>query len=259
MNSIYRKMRSALHRAIGYYSITIGEHRFRVDPDHIKYWSRVEADRWEPETFEVLSKYLEEDMVYADIGAWIGPTVLAASKICSKVVAFEPDPVAYRYLLWNIELNNLTNVICCNTAIRERSGIMRISSYGKKLGNSTSSFLEAESRNAGVDVMASTLKQWQNVTGIERLDFIKIDIEGGEFSLLPAICDYIEKNRPILYLSTHAPRLESSNRRAMMASIISPLQGYKRCLDEGFSDVSVEELISERSLNEYREFLFLMD
>ena len=79
--------------------------RFRLDPYHSTFWRKAAAGKWEPETFAVLNAHLGPDRDYLDIGAWIGPTVLYGARKARRVVALEPDPVAFRALSWNIELN----------------------------------------------------------------------------------------------------------------------------------------------------------
>lgn len=53
---------------------------------------------WEITTFEVFDKYLDKDKYYIDIGAWIGPTVLYAAQKTKRVIAFEPDNIAFNAL-----------------------------------------------------------------------------------------------------------------------------------------------------------------
>lgn len=74
-------------------------------PHHLTFWTLLQNGRWEPETFVILRRFLNHRSVYYDIGAWIGPTVLYASKISGTVCAFEPDPVAYSHFLQNVTNN----------------------------------------------------------------------------------------------------------------------------------------------------------
>ena len=100
-----------------------------------------------------MSKFLNDDSIYCDVGAWIGPTVIYAAKICKQVICFEPDPIAYRYLRWNIELNKLTNVTSYSLALSDRNAVQRISSFGGEFGDSTTSLLNDNQDSYGVDVL----------------------------------------------------------------------------------------------------------
>ena len=108
-------IRKAYYRALGYYPTKLGEYRFRCDPYHARFWWRAGAGRWEPETFEILARYATSEDVFYDVGAWIGPTAIYAGRACRRVYTFEPDPVAYHYLLWNIHLNALSNITSANS------------------------------------------------------------------------------------------------------------------------------------------------
>ena len=82
--------------------------KFKVlySPDRIEFWKKFEVNKWENETIQILEKYLTPETYFIDIGAWIGPITLYASKFANKIIAFEPDPVAFDILQKNIELNS---------------------------------------------------------------------------------------------------------------------------------------------------------
>lgn len=246
----------AFVRARGYYTATIGGHQYRLDPYHVKFWRRAAKGRWEPETFDVLSRFLDKDSTYCDVGAWIGPTVLHASKICKKVVCFEPDPTAYRYLRWNLDLNRCENVTSFNLALSDEMKVASMASFGSGLGDSMSSLLCNGSEGSVVDVMKIPWAQFLEASGMEKVDLLKIDIEGGEFALLPTLKDYLLKFKPTLYLSTHAPFLEESERKEMMTKVLDVVSIYKTCLNEGVKPIEFEELVSEKYLNEFGAFVF---
>jgi len=58
-----------------------------------EFWERFDQGLWEPRTLQKLSALRDGDL-FVDIGAWIGPTTLAAAVNGARVLAFEPDPVA---------------------------------------------------------------------------------------------------------------------------------------------------------------------
>jgi FkbM family methyltransferase len=208
MNRIVKKISKAYYRALGYYPTSISGLKFKLDPYHIKFWKKVAKDRWEPQTYTIMSKFLNVDSIYCDIGAWIGPTVIYASRLCKQVICFEPDHIAYRYLRWNIELNDLFNVTSFNIALANSIAIRKMSAFGGKFGNSETSLLNDNQANKGIDVLTLTWDTFIDISKIDKIDFLKIDIEGGEFELLPTLKDYLSLHKPIVYLSTHAPFLD---------------------------------------------------
>jgi FkbM family methyltransferase len=65
---------------------------------------------WEESTFKFLETYWNKDKTFIDIGSWIGPISLIASKYSKNCVCFEPDTFAHDEFKSNIELNKITNI-----------------------------------------------------------------------------------------------------------------------------------------------------
>jgi len=203
----------------------------RFDPHHARFWAAFRGRRWEPQTLDILRRHLTPRSVYYDIGAWIGPTVVYAAQRSKTVFAFEPDPVAYRYLLENITNNSLTNVRAFNLALAATAGVSEIHSFGTKLGDSMSSLLPQAEGSSGWPVTRVTIDTLVNELGCAKPDFMKIDIEGGEFELLPALRSHLERWKPVLYLSLHAPFLPVEQRRDRLARLAQALDFYPVAID----------------------------
>ena len=62
---------------------------------------------WEQNDLNFVTENGEQDKIFIDIGAWIGPYTLIAASMGMKVYAFEPDKVAFQHLKKNIELNKI--------------------------------------------------------------------------------------------------------------------------------------------------------
>ena len=210
----------------GYREVACDGATLRCDPHHAEFWGNFERRAWEPETLGVLRHFLNAESVYYDIGAWIGPTVVYAAQRCRTVFAFEPDPVAYHFLLENITRNRLTNVRAFNLALAGTSGVGMLNSFGASLGDSMSSLLAQDKQDAGWPVTKVTLDTVINDLSCVTPDFVKIDIEGGEFDLVPAIRRHLEQWRPVLYLSLHAPFLPSAERVEKLRALAKALEFY---------------------------------
>lgn len=255
MRSIVQLARTAWFRAKGYYPITIRDVTLRCDPDHLRFWTIASSGTWEPHTFDVLDRFLGPDAHYCDVGAWIGPDVLYASKRCKSAYAFEPDRFAYEYLLRNLRLNRALNVHPFNLALGELDGLRFLSSFGTDLGDSMSSVLNPK-QDQGMEVQSMRWSTWHAATTPPEFRLLKIDIEGGEFGLLPTMADYLERAKPAVYLSTHAPFLGEPERRRGMESLADVLRVYRNCLDEAMKPVPLAELTSAESLSRFRSFVF---
>lgn len=165
------------------------------------FWDWVTSGAWEPDTFEVLKKYLSKNHTYLDIGAWIGPTVLFGAQLSKACFAFEPDPVAFVALQRNLALNpSITNVFVNQAAVGATTGTARL---GTNIGHgdSMSSFIWSKE---AIDVKSISLEDILSTNMITDLNFIKMDIEGGEVIVLPAAKQILKELLPTLHLSLHA-------------------------------------------------------
>lgn len=259
MHSIRNRFRNAYYRGMGSYPAVLNGSRFRVDPYHINFWKEAAAARWEPHTFPLLAHYLGKDSLYCDVGAWIGPTVIYAATRCRQVVCFEPDPVAYRFLQWNIALNNLTNISSFSVALSDRIGVQRMASFSGNLGESSTSLLSQQSSGTattGVDVLTLDWSTFSAAFALGRIDLLKIDIEGGEFALVPRLSDYLRKYKPVVFLSTHAPYLDENKREPAMAAIADVMSIYRHCLDENRRPLGAAHLTSGEAATKFRSYIF---
>lgn len=183
-------------------SVTRGNFTISVRPDHAEFWTDFSAGRWEPETLEIFDRYIDRETLHLDIGAWIGPTALYAASKASRVIAFEPDPQAFAVLTANIALNpGASSIRAEPVAISPENGRMRLGSRGSP-GDSMSSALFADQQlswEADTCRLDSYLADWPAGSPV----FFKIDIEGGEYRLLPSLAPLFRRYRSTVLLSLH--------------------------------------------------------
>lgn len=244
-----------LYRARGYCSGQLGDERFRLDPYHSKFWRKAARGDWEPETFGVLSQYLDKRHDYLDIGAWIGPTVLFGARKARHVWCFEPDPTAFRALAWNLELNQLHNVSAFPVALSKGFGVTRMASFGGERGDSMTSLLNADGA-AGMDALTIGWQAFAAEVNLSAVSLVKMDIEGAEFEVLPTLVPWLKAQRPALYLSTHAPYLAPEVRADRMGELAVLLSFYGSCVDMQGNQLTPEELCRPAMLERFSTFLF---
>ena len=183
------------------------------DKDYNYFWNILQNKKWEQSTFEFFDKHLDDRTVYFDIGAWIGPTILYSAQNCKKAIGYEPDPVAFKNLKDNLDSNNAADwfnrVRIKNEAISSVPGKISLGSW-KKMGDSMSSTLWIDRKNSW-EVNSITLQQEvkKYVSSKDKI-FLKIDIEGGEFDLIPKIADVLKKRNVTAIISLHPMFLKSS-------------------------------------------------
>jgi FkbM family methyltransferase len=167
------------------------------------FWREVSNNQWEDYTFDIFDKFIDSEHSYIDIGAWIGPTILYGCQIAKKAYGIEPDPIAYSELLANLQLNQpfTENVNLFDICIAPESGKILFGNRGDG-GDSMSSILFDNGKTTW-KVQGRTFDSFIKENGISDCNFIKMDIEGGEYFVVPTMKRYLIKHRPTLYLSLH--------------------------------------------------------
>ena len=199
-----------------------------------QYWKAVDTGSWEPHTFNIIDYYVKKSMVVMDVGCWAGPLSLYMAAKGAKVHALDPDPDAFQALEKNVKLNPDINdkIATHNIALGARNGKLPLFARAG-YGNSSSSLLHRirdKVFTAEADVF--TINAFLKSSQIEKLDFIKIDIEGGEFELAEHIADVVEELRhPTILLSLHYSHLNESMYKAKgvgrrVALIAMKLENY---------------------------------
>ncbi len=232
----------------GYYSFEMQNENYKCNPMMINFWNMFAEGRWEKDLIEYLHNYLNSDSVFLDVGAWIGPTVLYAAKRCKTVYCFEPNKRTFKTLENNIKLNGLRNVVPINAALSDKSGQMIFSRFGD---DSTFSALNPSNEGEIVDVIG-----WSDWINAQEIDFIKTDIEGGEFSLIPSMKTYLMDHKPIVHLSTHCQYLDTKKRASEMQKIVDTLKIYDNCFNKHGKPIHINSLLDDSVLNAPRAFLF---
>jgi FkbM family methyltransferase len=179
----------------------------RVEPgDQEFFWSLVRDRRWEVPTLEAIARLAPTASLYVDVGAWIGPTVLAAAAAgAPRIVAYEPDPVAREELDRNLALNPdiAARVTVRPVALTARNGKASLASHA--LGIGMSSLL----RHAAKSVTVTTVRGDEELgpLGLDARALVKIDVEGAEFDLVRRLLPMLRRTRPTLLVSWHSYHL----------------------------------------------------
>ena len=177
--------------------------------DNTAFWRRMESGEWEPETQWLLERIIGPGVEFYDVGAWIGPTALFAAMKGARVVAFEPDPIAWEALSATLALNpELGEVAVRRYALAAAPALATL--FSGDLGNSESSLLAATQRREGVISLPARAQIEcrsfaQELASISPDAVVKIDVEGAEF-------DIFDGGSPpppaaVYLISTHAPNL----------------------------------------------------
>jgi FkbM family methyltransferase len=147
-------------------------------------------------------------ITFYDVGANIGTHTLAISKFFSTRVtvrAFEAQRQIYNMLCGTIALNGLSNVYCYNNAVSDIDNSvieLHLPDYNS-INNFGGFELISPQRSDNQEMIrgSTELIATKTIDSFnEKIDFIKMDIEGMEDKALAGAIHSIEKSRPICFL-----------------------------------------------------------
>lgn len=148
------------------------------------------------------------DVVF-DVGANIGVYSLKSSFSVSpsgKIIAIEADPEIFGCLKKNILINSINNIIPLNYAVFDKKET--VSLYRSTLSSPTNS-LEKIPNAQKIDVQANSLDNIFDELNLDKVDWIKIDVEGVEKQVLDGATKIFEKNLKLkLIIEVHKKELE---------------------------------------------------
>ena len=142
---------------------------------------------------------IEPTDTVVDIGANIGVfSLFAAYRTHDKVFAYEPFPDNFELLSQNIRVNNLHNISAYNMAVSDKVGSAQLFISKGSLGHHLSDHNITEELEHYVEVPTTTLQSIMDDNNLENIDFLKLDCEGSEGSILSSTPkDYLERVRKI--------------------------------------------------------------
>lgn len=161
--------------------------RFHIGPDYI-YLPLHRGRDFEPEATSVVRRLVGAGDVVLDVGANYGwYTTLFAGNVGpgGQVVAFEPVPTTFERLLEHLELNGCADrVAAVRSAVGDRRADVDVYTFDRMSHACSSlSSLGYDDASASSTPML-TLDGYLREHGIDRVDFLKCDVEGAELMVL---------------------------------------------------------------------------
>lgn len=181
-------------------TVDLGPFKLKIDTDDSSVTRQVLRDRtYEPHVRAFIEHTVRPGMTALDIGANIGfHTMLLASLVGSagKVIAFEPNSENCRLILLSAAENNFHHVTLHPVALDGATGAAFLTAMTGSNGGLMPVGRETLLHPNCTVVAAARLDNLVD----ERVDFIKLDIEGAEYRALSGGVGVIEKRRPTLCL-----------------------------------------------------------
>ena len=155
---------------------------------------------------DILIKNVSEGETVYDIGAHVGYFSVLCSGIAGrngKVYAFEPVPMNLKFLRKHIKINKCDNIKVFSTCVSDMVG----EEYFNNNQGSATGHLSSQGK---LRVSVNTLDNLLNAGELNPPDFIKINAEGAEQSILSGSMKIIEKYKPKFLITFHSEELKDN-------------------------------------------------
>jgi FkbM family methyltransferase len=218
-------MTAAVIEELAYQTLTVRGHSFHIYKHPVVAGA---ADGFasgsEEGTLRFFDAVLPRCSRMIDWGAYLGFTALYAAGHGVEVSAFEPSGVNFQYLSANVEVNPALapHIGLYGHGIEAADTYAPL--YARGHADSESSLFQIVERDrpiAGQGTGTIELRAAADVlrrANIDRRTLLKIDIEGAEYAVLPAIANILAERKPWLHVAFHPFNL-AADREPYAASL----------------------------------------
>lgn len=156
--------------------------------------------KYEPEDHYMIDKLVQDNDVVFDIGGNIGfySIALAKSKHNLQIHSFEPIPKTYEVLVANAKING-ANINIHNIGLSNENTQLSFFFYKEGSGNASAAIMDESKETVEVKCNVERLDDFFPKTGLDKLDFIKCDVEGAELFAFQGGVDTIKNKKPIVF------------------------------------------------------------
>jgi len=188
---------------------------------------------FEPEPISEIVLYndflnLQKDDVVIDCGAYCGLSSIFFARKCAKVYAFEPDLFSCECAKENFNME--TNITIFDKAIARENCLKYFSDEGAQ-----GSLFAPTCRTGGGQraVKCISIDSFVESEKLDRLDAIKMDIEGAEYEAIHGCINTLKKFHPKIAMEIHTRG--SGPDVDYFLKILNPL-GYSTSIVKGWND-----------------------
>jgi FkbM family methyltransferase len=167
--------------------------KIEIEPKIEKYYW---TGSYEPAVQDAISRLLSPGGSMWDVGASIGFHTIVASRAVGpdgQVAAFEPLAANLARLRRSIELNAMSNVLVRPVAVSDTCG----TAIFFRAPSAAMGSLVAPAASLGEHTVPTTTLD-QELKSLREPSLVKIDVEGGELSVLRGATELLSRVRPVL-------------------------------------------------------------
>lgn len=219
-------IRAIVPRTVKYGAVTIV-----LNPRDAVISGALTFHQYEHDETALAQKVPKEGMTVLDIGANVGfYTAQFAHAITPSgtVYAFEPDPECHSFLLQTIAAISFTNVHPIQAAASSKDGSMELFTSSQNRGDNR--LYSNEMADGSTTVKVLCIDNFLAERKVSQIDFIKIDVQGFEGSVLSGLEQTFRQSKPLTILMEFWPDgLERAGTNP--ASLLRQLQSWGMSLN----------------------------
>jgi FkbM family methyltransferase len=160
-----------------------------------------------------------------------------------RVIVFEPNPHSLRRIEQNIRLNDFSNVKIMPLGLGEKIETLQFTFPSSEPARGTAipsiaDQIKCETDTATCEIQVSTLDHEISQNDLPVPDFIKMDIEGMEYSALKGMQETLQAHHPRLSIEMHGAGKEEKVESAGHVVALLEDAGYKLRHIESGEDIS---------------------
>jgi FkbM family methyltransferase len=144
----------------------------------------------------------KQNPIFIDVGANVGQHSLFMSRYCQEVHSFEPYDRVINILMSKLLFNKCSNIIVHNVGLGAKSEYLDFyAPVGRNIA--TGSFIEEHAKDNNIKLGKLEIVEgdlYISKLNLNKIDLIKIDVEGFEKYVLLGLRDTLEKYRPFVVM-----------------------------------------------------------
>ena len=171
------------------------------------------------ETYQAI-RHIENPVIF-DVGSNIGTYTTWLAKLLPQgtIYCFEPQRLVFQILCGNLAINNLDNCHTYNLALgaEDTSIVVEEPDYGQQEDFGIFSLVEdkvVHKSGRSLVVQIKTIDNFMREYKVDKLDLVKIDVEGMDIQVLKGARSSLAAHRPVIFIE------HSDNRRSTLSDIV---------------------------------------
>ncbi len=235
-NKLFSKHKIVVAKRYGYY--------FEMDLSDYMDWLLFFHSKTDSSLY--IQTFVNEGDTVLDIGGNIGQTALFFSRKVGnngKVISFEPFPKTFKRFEKNLSLNKgIKNIKLEMVALGDSNEVLKMHSGNKGNSGQNRIIQQGADESDAFEVKVMTLNDYIKQNTVDKIDFIKIDVEGFEYKALSGSNEIINKHKPKLFIELNDANLKQQGNSANQLLTMLGSWGYKAM--DAMTNLEVKSLSS---------------